>query len=160
MPIAFQVENFVVRTDSPQDAAAQNATRVWRWFVLVVSLTGLWIVGVGALSLLTANPVTLNRDQILESTDVVTAVVKDANHGDVRVEKSWKDVVQEDELELSNLRETSPSVGARLLIPVSSSRKGWRVTLSKLPGEPPLVYPVTEESERQLRQLLKNGRLP
>lgn len=154
------MENFVVRTESPQDAAPQNVSHVRRWFVLVSNLTGVWIVGLGVLSLLTANPVTLNRDQILESTDVLTAVVKDAEYGEVRVEKSWKNVVQEDELELFNLRKTSPSVGARLLIPVSSSRTGWRVTLSKLPSEPPLVYPVTEESERQLRHLLKNGRLP
>lgn len=150
----------MVRTDSPQDAAAQNVSHDRRWFALVASLTVLWVIGLGVLSLLTANPVTLNRDQILESTDVLTVVVKDAFYGEVHVEKSWKNVIHEGEIELHNLHETSPSVGARLLIPVSSSRKDWRVTLSKLPGNPPLVYPVTEESERQLRHLLKNDRLP
>ncbi len=148
----------MVRTDSP-DTAFHTVSHVRRWFVLAACLAGLWVLGLGVLSFLTANPVTLNRDQILEATDVVTAVVIVAEYR-VRIEKSWKDVVHEDELELVNLIETRSSFGDRLLIPVTSSRKGWQVTLSKLPGEPPLVYPATEESERQLRQLLKNGRLP
>lgn len=149
-----------MRTDSPDTAFFRTVSHVRRWFVLAASLVGLWVLGLGVLSFLTANSVTLNRDQILEATDVLTAVVKDADYGQVRVEKSWKNVIHEDELELFNLRKTRPSVGDRLLIPVSPHRQDWRVTLSKLPGEPPLVYPATEESERQLRHLLKNGRLP
>lgn len=150
----------MVRMDSPDTSSFRTALYVRRWFALAASLVGLWVFGLGVLSFLTANPVTLNRDQILESTDVLTAVVEDANDGQIRVEKSWKDVIHEDKLTLFNLRETNPSVGERLLIPVTSAQKGWRVTRSKLPHEPPLIYPVTEESERQLRHLLKNGRLP
>ena len=150
----------MVRTDSPDTASFRTVSHVRRWFVLAASLVGLWVLGLGVLSFLTANPVTLNRDQILEAADVLTAVVKDVDDGKVRVEKSWKDVIHEDEFELFNLLRSHPSVGERLLIPVSSSRNGWRVTLSKLPGEPPLVYPATDESERQLRHLLKHRRLP
>lgn len=150
----------MVRTDSPDTASSHTVSHVWRRFVLAASLTGLWVLGLGVLSFLTANPVTLNRDQILEATDVVTAVVDDAVLGRVRVEKSWKDKVADKELTLSNLAETKSAARQRLLIPVTFSRPNWLVTPSKLPREPPLVYPVGEEAERQLRQLLKNGRLP
>ena len=76
------------------------------------------------------------------------------------MEKSWKSEVRDEQLTLSNLREAKPAVRQRLLIPVTFTRQKWTVTSSKLPGEPPLVYPATEESERQLRHLLKHGRLP
>lgn len=150
----------MVRTDSPETASLPRVPRVRRWFALAASFVGLWMIGLGVLSFLTANPVTLNRDQVLESTDVLTAVVEDVQSGQVHVEKSWKDAVQDEQLALSNLREAKPSVRQRLLIPVTRMRRGWQVTPSKLPGEPPLVYPITEESERQLRHVLKHGRLP
>lgn len=147
-----------MRMDSP-DRPAPPTTQVRRRFVLAASFAALWVVVLGTLSLLTANPVTLNRDQILNATDVLTAVVQD-DDGLVRVEKSWKDVVQENEIELPNLHYCRPAVGDRLLIPVTTARDSWRVALSNLPDQPPLVYPVNEESERQLLHLLKHGRLP
>lgn len=150
----------MVRMDSPVTASVRSVSHIRNWFVLAASLAGLWVIGVGVLSLLTANPVTLNRDQVLESTDVLTAVVEDIPSGQVRVEKSWKNAVHDEQLTLSNLRETKPTSQQHLLIPVSLGRQGWQVTPLKLPHEPPLVYPVTEESERQLRHLLKTGRLP
>ena len=129
--------------------------------MFAAAFAGLWLMGLAVLSLRTSNPVTLNRDQILVATDVLTAVVEDAQSGQVRVEKSWKEEVHEDQLRLSNLHETRPSAGERLLIPITASRDGWQVTPSKLPPNgPPLVYPATPESERQLRQLLRTGRLP
>lgn len=147
-----------MRTDSP-DPPAPPTARTSRRFVLAASLAALWVIVLGTLSLLTANPVTLNRDQILNATDVLTAVVQD-DYGQVRVEKSWKGVVQENEIELPNLHYCRPAVGDRLLIPVTTAQAGWRVALSNLPDQPPLVYPVNQESERQLLHLLKHGRLP
>lgn len=150
----------MVRTDSPDTISVGKTSLVRRWFVLAASLVVLWVIGLGVLSILTANPVTLNRDQILESDDVITALVEDAKGGHVRVEKSWKSDVSEEQLTLTNLGEAKAGSRERLLIPVSRSRRGWQVTPTKLPNEPPLVYPDSEESERQLRQLLKTGQLP
>lgn len=149
----------MVRTDSP-DTAFHTVSHVRRWFVLAASLVSLWVLGLGVLSFLTANPVTLNRDQILEATDVLTAVVDGAKDGRVRVEKSWKGTVTDEQLSLSNLSETKPAARQRLLIPVTFARPQWLITPSKLPREPPLIYPATERSERQLRHLLKHRRLP
>ena len=86
------------------------------------------------------------------------SMVEDPKTETVRVEKSWKEAVSGARLTLSNLHATNSAAGDRLLIPVSRSRDGWRVTLSKLPNEPPLVYPATPESEGQLRKLLKAER--
>ena len=149
-----------MRTDSPGNASPRAMPQVRQWFALAASLVGLWVIGLGVLSFLTANPVTLNRDQILEATDVLTAVVEDVEVGRVGVEKTWKNAVRDEQLTLINLRETKPASRQRLLIPVTLTGKGWQITPSKLPREPPLVYPATEESERQLRHLLKIGRLP
>lgn len=150
----------MVRTDSLDNLALGGTSKAGRWFALAAGLAGLWIIGLGILSMLTANPVTLNRDQILEATDVLIAVVEEVRTGQIRVEKSWKDAVHDEQLTLPNLRETKPDAGQRLLIPVTFVRPSWQVTPSKLPREPPLVYPASEESERQLRHLLKTGRLP
>ena len=150
----------MVRTDSPDTASLRTVSHVRRWFALLAGLVGLWVIGLGVLSFQTANPITLNRDQILEATDVLTAVVVDVRTGQIRVEHSWKNTFREKQLALNNLHETKPAPNQRLLIPVTSLRQRWQVTPSKLPREPSLVYPVTEESERQLRHLLKTGRLP
>lgn len=147
-----------MRTDSPDSTAPREASSARQRFALAAAFAGLWLIGLGVLSFLSANPITLNREQVLSATDVLTAVVEEPRAETVRVEKSWKGAVSEDRLALSNLQATNPRAGDRLLIPVSRSRGGWRVTLSKLPNEPPLVYPATAESEGQLRQLLKAGR--
>ena len=147
-----------MRTDSPDSTAPREASSARQWFALVAILASLWLIGLGVLSFLSANPITLNREQVLSATDVLTAVIEEPKAETVRVEKSWKGAVFEDHLALSNLNATKTAAGDRLLIPVSRSRGGWRVTLSKLPNEPPLVYPATPESEGQLRQLLKAGR--
>ena len=153
-----------MRMDSPQNDARGSVPHVRRWFFLAACLVVLWAIGLGVLSIVAANPVTLNRDQILESVDVLTAVVEDRDAGHVRVEKSWKDSLREEHLTLSELREMKLATNERLLIPVTraprSARHRWQITPSKLPHDRLLVYPATEESQRQLDHLLKTGRLP
>jgi len=149
-----------VGTDSPGNVSPRTMLQVQRWFALAAGLIVLWMIGLGLLSYWTANPVTLNRDQVLEATDVLTAVVEDVALGRVGVEKSWKNAVRNEQLTLSNLRETKPVSRQRLIIPVTLTSRGWQITPSKLPRKPPFIYPATAESERQLRHLLKTGRLP
>ena len=147
-----------MRTDSPDSNDRLRASSAVKRFTLAVAFASLWLIAIGTLSFLTANPVTLNLEQIHSAYDVLTAVVEDAKAGTIRVEKSWKAAVSEDRLVLPNLNAENPTSGNQFLIPVTKSQDGWRVTRSKLPGEPPLIYPATPESEAQLRQLLKTGR--
>jgi hypothetical protein len=147
-----------VRTDAPDSTALREATSARQQFTLAAVVAATWLIGLGGLSFQSANPVTINCEQVLSATDVLTAVVDDAKAGTVRIEKSWKGMVSDDRLVLSNLPAAKVLARDRLLIPVSKARSGWQVTHSRLPNEPPLVYPATAESEGQLRQLLKAGR--
>ena len=123
-------------------------------------MTAVWLIVLLSLSITTANPVTLNLDQVLESTDVLTAVVENPQTGTVRVQKTWKEEVTETELVLANLGLTGAAAGKWILIPVVKRGRTWLVTPTKLPGNPPLVYPATAETVRQLQGILQTGRLP
>jgi len=123
-------------------------------------LTAVWLIVLLSLSITTANPATLNLDQVLESTDVLTAVVENPQTGTVRVQKTWKEEVTETELVLANLGLTGAAAGKLILIPVVKRGRIWVVTPTKLPGNPPLVYPATAKTARQLQGILQTGRLP
>ncbi len=151
-----------MRTDSLLTSVPQIDARLpLRRLKITITLVLIWLLGLGLLAALTANPVTLNRDQIAESVVVVTAEVEDANAGVVRVRKVWKNPAWNSEkLTLRNLAETGATNGQILLIPVTAEDgDSYVVTPSKLPGHSPLVYPLTAESEQQLQSLLKTGRL-
>ena len=80
-----------MRTDSLQTLVSQIDARVpLHRLKLTITLVLIWLFGLGLLAALTANPVTLNRDQIADSIVVVTAEVEDANAGLVRIRKVWK----------------------------------------------------------------------
>jgi hypothetical protein len=121
-----------------------------------------WLVVLSLLSFFTANPVTLNRDQIRESADVLTAVVENPATGNVRVLHAWKQRVAEKTLALPNLKSTEAESGSgqTYLIPISRAGDEWIVTPSKLPQHLPLIYPAKPEAERQLKSILETGHLP
>jgi anti-sigma-K factor RskA len=155
-----------VRTDAPDTAHAAatcsdvpSAKARWR-FRLAVALIVSWLVVLSLLSYFTANPVTLNRDQILESADVLTAVVENPATGNIRVLHAWKQKVDEKTLTLPNLKSTEAVSGETYLIPISGAGDEWSVKPSKLPQHLPLIYPATPEAERQLKSLLETGHLP
>ncbi len=118
------------------------------------SIAAVWVFLLAVLSLTTANPVTLNREQIASSTDVLTAVIQDHVEGRIRVEKSWRGEVADKELVLPNLTHSGAQSGDRVLVPLFFKNGHGMVTPSQLPGRVPLVYPATPEAERQLRSLL------
>ena len=155
-----------MRTDAPDPAhievtCADAASSKARWrFRLAVALIIAWLVMLGLLSFFTANPVTLNRDQIRESADVLTAIVENPATGNVRVLHAWKQRFDEKTLVLPNLKSTEAVSGETYLIPISRAGEEWMVTPSKLPQNMPLVYPATTDAERQLKGILETGHLP
>ena len=155
-----------MRTDAPDTAhAAASCSDApspkarWR-YQLAVALIIAWLVALSLLSYFTANPVTLNRDQILESADVLTAVVENPAAGNVRVLHAWKQRADKKTLALPNLKSTEAVSGETCLIPISGAGDEWIVTPSKLPQHPPLIYPATPDAERQLKSILETGHLP
>jgi len=129
-------------------------------FVVAAVTVATWMILLLLLSVTTANPVTLNRDQIIDSTDVVTALVGDPQSGVIQIQQSWKSVVTESELKVADLAALSVTKGDRFIIPVLRNKDVWQVTPSKLPKNPRLIYPASDEAERQLKSILKTGRLP
>ncbi len=155
-----------MQTDAPDtghdEATCSNASSaIARWrFRLAVVLIIAWLVVLSLLSFFTANPVTLNRDQIRKSNDVLTAIVENPAAGNVRVLHAWKQRVNEKTLVLPNLKSTEAVSGKTYLIPISGAGDEWIVTPSKLPQNLPLIYPATPEAERQLKSILETGHLP
>ena len=133
------------------------ALRRW-WRAVIVTL--FWLLALAILAVWTANPVTLNRVQILEADAVLKVAVEDWATGRMRVDKSWKQPIDDKQIQITELPRDSQLAGTVLLIPITHQRGRWIVTPSLLPNGAPLVYPATPESERQLQSLLDTGRLP
>jgi hypothetical protein len=120
---------------------------------LVVAVT--WWVALSLLAVLTANPVTLNRKQILGSQYVVTAVVDDAAAGRVTVEKEWKTGFNVGSRTIGGLEQSGARAGVRYIIPLTvTSEGGLAITMAPAPLNRPLIYPAGAEALKQLEQVL------
>lgn len=127
-------------------------------FVLVGVAVAGWLVFLGSVAALTANPVTLNIVQISNAQLIVAATVTDFDQNTVKVEQVWGNQGELNLLILDNLKETGAKPGRQYLIPVSRSGNGrFSVTTTYLPGNLPLIYPHTPEAVRQLTLLLEKN---
>jgi hypothetical protein len=125
-------------------------------FRLAVLIAAFWWLFLGSMALFTANPVTLNREQIIRAEFVVTATAMDPVNGTVHIEKSWKSDGQVDSMTLENLSQTGAKANVSYIIPVTESRKGrYNVTTTRLLNNPPLIYPNTPEAVLQLQSILE-----
>jgi hypothetical protein len=75
-----------------------------RRFAAAAAIALLWIIAIVLLAVLTANPVTLNREQIARSPFVVTAKVIDLDKSRVTVDKEWRRGGLSGEIVVQNLR--------------------------------------------------------
>ena len=170
----LRTANFASRSAAPAMNDAQRAVegagprpdvappdpphRARRRFVLAALLAAVWMVALILLAAFTANPVTLNRDQVRRSDWVVTGTVVDLDKSLVAVEKEWKRGRITGEIAVRNLRETSARTGERYILPLSADKNGgtrYRVTESPVPRSAPPVYPATEEALAQLHAILE-----
>ncbi len=151
-------------TDKTSSTAGTPTEPDSRWQRKLFSITALlavtWMVLLLVLSVTSANPVTLNRDQIVEAADVLTVLVKDQQTGAVQIEKSWKGELSDHELVVTDIASMGVATGQRFLIPITREGSQWQVMPSKLPNNARLIYPMSPEAERQLKSILKTGHLP
>lgn len=127
-----------------------------RWIVSAIVLAA-WILALGILAATTANPVTLNREQILHAHFVVTARVLNRAEGMIAVEKEWKRGagIVADKMRVENLDRTGVHDGAEYLLPLTRQADGkLYVTETRLPNGRPLAYPATPDAIARLEQLL------
>ena len=135
-----------------------SAPALRRAFLAALGAATLWWLSLALLALLTANPVTVNQEQVLEAEALVEATVLDAAQGEIRVDRVYtaRQAFDAKTLRLPNLGETKAETGETYLIPLSQTATGYEVTPTALPDRRPLIYPATPEATEQL----KRGRPP
>ena len=129
---------------------------------LVFLFATIWIVFLGALALWTANPVTLNRDQILVARSngaVVVAQVVSTKAGQVKVEEVLTaveglpaEIAPGRELSIGLLTETGAKDGDRVVLPVVVRAAGTVVLAPTPTGVQ--AYPATTEVVDAVKQLI------
>ncbi len=113
--------------------------------------------------MITSNPVTLNRAQVIAAAVVVEAVADGeapvpagAQHW--RVLRSWPADQTGDSLEIEGLDGLPLDAGKSYLIPLVPLAQGrWRVVLTPRPLAAPLVYPADSQTVAELEGILQDA---
>lgn len=142
---------------------ATPAPNVRTRFLAVAVLAGLWIAMLAILALATANPVTLNREQILHAPYLVTAKVISRRDGLVSVSREWKHGAglpsDKDTVKLENLEDAGVREGGEYVFPVRKRPDGTLVVYeTRLPNGRPLAYPATDAALKAIEALLSEAR--
>jgi hypothetical protein len=136
---------------SPRETASRLSHGPLRF---IAALTVCWCAILIVMACLTANPVTLNRDQILRADFVITGrVVSEPAIGEVSVSREWKKNRLTGTIHVENLTDARVRQGETYLLPLSPSSTGYRVTEERL-AKAVLIYPATSEAIDQLEQIL------
>jgi hypothetical protein len=139
---------------SPSDAPSRPRRGP---FVCAAALTVVWCAILIVMAWRTANPVSLNRDQILRADLVVTGTVEsEPAIGEVSVTREWKKNGLKGTIHVENLEDAKARRGATYLIPLSPSSAGYRVTEARLDNSAPHIYPATRAAIEQLEAILGN----
>jgi hypothetical protein len=115
----------------------------------------LWWIALALLAVFTANPVTLNREQIRRAQYVVMATVNDPRQGRVTVEREWKRNALHGAITVENLAAAAPRAGVSYLIPLTPAGKEYGITDAPLPKSVSLIYPATPDAMAQLQAILR-----
>lgn len=134
--------------------------------MLASGLVTLWIGFLVVLAIWYANPVTLNRRQVLDSDLVISGRVRDLAAGEVEVIKTYLGTAPAALITVTNLNETGAQAGETYLLPLVQTATGqsveelaYKVTPTGLPhpqrpgGGLPLIYPQSSEVLQQLQEL-------
>ena len=136
---------------SPVEVAPPRRTAAhFAWGLAV-----LWIAALAALAITAANPVIVNRKQVLEAELVVTARVVDRGTGECTIAEQWTPGPRLVAITVSNLGETRAVPGETYVLPLELGAGGrYAVIPPRLSGAPPLVYPATPDVVSQVAELL------
>jgi hypothetical protein len=147
------------------EPAAQSASspialpppRRSRTFLIVAAvLAACWGVTLSLLAYYTANPVTLNYDQVVASPYVVTGTVAgDPAAGQVTVEREWKKHALTGTITVQNLAASGARSGKTYILPLSRPGEALRVTIIPFGDGTPLIYPATPDALKQLQTMLE-----
>lgn len=135
------------------DGVTQSKRKFAPALLAAVLLGSVWLSALLWMTVTYANPITLNRHQILNSNFVARGHF-DEKLRNFKVIEVWpKDAIKEDSLRFRNILELFPESGQEYLIPVVRKEQAYYATASRMKGRP-LIYPVNEESLKQLQDIL------
>lgn len=149
-------------TSSVESTSSPPGSRSRRWPLVTALVLGLgWIAALFWLTVTSANPVTLNREQILRAEIVVIGQVEDLPEGQLgQSDDDYWPPRAPDSVTVENLAETPAQWGETYIVPLArvtgtgpGAKNRFRVVPSRLPGSPPLIYPLSVDSIEQLRAL-------
>lgn len=130
-------------------------------FVGVVAVALIWWCCLTYLSLTTANPVTLNRTQLVTSEGVVHARLEDLSEGRILIKAILFGKDRQGTIKIRNLEKTKAVENQEFLIPLTTNEEGW---LSVTPlsrevfeRELYLVYPYSEARKSEVLKLLETA---
>lgn len=134
-------------------------------FYIAIVLVGAWLAFLSVLALLSANPVTINREQILAS-DAVIVGVRDVERRDperrigdwVRVEQQLAGRGVPSRLLLPHFAEHAAAQASAFVIPLRRTRDSFEITPAPeaLDGRR-LVYPASPETLETVAKILATG---
>ncbi len=117
-----------------------------------------WIAVLATLAITAANPVIVNRKQVLEADEVglvVTARVVDRDAGECNVEKQWTPGPPVDGITVTNLKETRAVQGETFVLALEYRAGGTYAVIPAPPsGGPLLIYPATPDVVSQVAKIL------
>ena len=114
-----------------------------------------WMLALVGLTLTSANPITLNRLQILDADLIVEATLVDPRSGEFRIHDSWPKTVVEQTVTVPEAMQASAEKGRSYLLPLNVVDDGsFEVAPAPPPIDRPLIYPATTESRKQLIAIL------
>lgn len=152
----------------PDSVCPARRPPLWLLAVLGLCIVG-WVAGLGGLAVTTANPLSLNRAQILAADVVVAGRWVDLAQGRLAVERVWKRPALPGEITIRELPPLSVPQDGPVLLPLTQIGKGeFRLTSGRLPNPPasgrpdlaqesrvrPQGYPASETAIRELEQIL------
>lgn len=155
---------------APPEPAVEPQSSGGRGPVAAILLLAVaWCVGLGSLVLTAANPIVVNRVQILHADVVAEGTWIPGPSPTLDVQRVWKGALPPGRITVTGTLPEQRIVDA-VIVPLSLDAAGpWRVTGGKLSNPPthqeqgappvpsdvrPVVYPATEEVRQQLRDWL------
>jgi hypothetical protein len=137
-------------------APADTPSRPSRGLLLfAIAVTFVWCALLMTMAWLTANPVALNRDQILRADLLITGKVEGNPHaGEVSVVREWKKNKLTGSVHVENLEDAGARAGETYLMPLSPAATGYRVSEARLANSAVLIYPATPAAIAQLEEIL------
>ncbi len=90
-----------------------------RMLMAAFAIAAFWWLTICLLALRTANPMTLNRAQLMQAEYIVTATIVDKSAGVVDVLREWKFDAKLGRISINNLEKSRAQAGSEYLMPLS-----------------------------------------